>query len=131
MFGMSPELSEALKDRDVAIALKRLYNYRKLRDLDAPLVVIERSSQLLDKSRDALGARFDGISAALFVEFKVIEDAAFKAEQDWEAKCQTCSSWNGGYNNQSEDQWCLRHSCETRTIPRECPDYTPGKADGE
>lgn len=128
---MSPELTEALKDSEVSLALKRLYNYRKLRDLCAPPVIIEKSSVLLDKSKEALGARFAGISAALFVEFKEIEDVAFKAEQDWEIRCQSCVHWNGGFNNQSENEWCLRHSCETRTIPNECPDYTPVKTDGE
>lgn len=128
---MSPELTEALKDREVSLALKRLYNYRKLRDLDAPPVVIEKASVLLDKSRVSLGDRFTNISAVLFVEFKEIEDVAFQAEQDWEAKCQSCVHWNGGFNNQSENQWCIRHSYETRTIPNECPDYMPGKADGE
>ena len=124
---MSPELAEALRDSDVLLALKRLYNYRKLRDLGAPPVIIEKSSLLLDKSKVALGDRFAQISAALFVEFRDIEDAAVKAEQDWETKCQSCSSWDGGYNNQSETGWCLRYSCDTRTIPDKCPDYTPAK----
>jgi hypothetical protein len=128
---MSPELVEALKDSEVSLALKRLYNYQKLRNLSAPPVIIEKSSLLLDKSKEALGARFAGISAALFVEFKEIEDAAFKAEQDWETRCQSCIHWNGGHNNQSEDEWCIRHSYETRTTPDECPDYMPAKADGE
>jgi hypothetical protein len=120
---MSPELSEALKDSDVSLALKRLYNYRKLRDLGAPPVIIEKSSLLLDKSKAALGDRFANISAALFVEFRDIEEAALKAEQDWEITCQSCSHWNGGSNNQDENRWCLRHSYETRTIPNACPDY--------
>lgn len=128
---MSPELTKALTDNDVVDALRRLYNYQKLRVLGAPPVIIEKASLLLDKSKVVLGSRFAGISAALFVEFKEIEDATFKAEQDWEARCQSCSSWNGGFNNQSEDEWCLRHSYETRTAPNECPDYLPAKADGE
>ena len=128
---MSPELTEALKDSDVAIALKRLYNYQKLRNLGAPPIIIEKASMLMDKSKAALGDRYAGISAALFVEFKEVEDAAFKAEHDWETRCQSCSSWNGGLNNSSEEMWCERHSYETRTAPDECPDYVPAKADGD
>ena len=127
---MSPELAEALKDVDVSLALKRLYNYRKLRDLGAPPVIIEKSSVLLDKSKVALGDRFAQISAALFVEFRDIEDAAIKVEQDWEERCQSCSFWTHGYSGKDEDQWCGRHSFDSRTMPDECPDYVLAK-DGE
>lgn len=131
MYGMSPELAEALKDSEVSLALKRLYNYRKLRDLGAPPVIIEKTSLLLDKSKEALGARFAEISAGLFLEFQDIENAAFQAEQDWDARCQTCSSWNGGVNNRSQEMWCIRHSYETKPFPDVCPDYSPAKPDGE
>jgi hypothetical protein len=128
---MSPELTGAVADKDIAIALKRLYNYKKLQELGAPHIIIEEASKLLDKSRADLGVRFDRISAKLFVEFKEMEDQAALAEQTWEERCQSCSSWNGGTNNQSEDMWCLRHSYESKPFPDECPDYQPGKADGD
>lgn len=78
---MSPELMEAMKDNDTAMALKRLYNYRKLRELGAPPVVIERSNQLLEKSKNGLGRRFAEISAQFFIEYKEVEDAALLAEE--------------------------------------------------
>lgn len=73
---MSPELTEALNDNDIFLALKRLYNYKKLRELGAPPIIIERACILLDKSKSDLGPRYSGISAKLFVEFKEVEDAA-------------------------------------------------------
>lgn len=132
---MSPELTEGLKDKEIALALKRLYNYKRLRELLAPPVVIEQACQLLEKSKVALGNRYSEISAKLFVEFQEIEDATFLAEQNWEKRCQSCRFWTHGYNgrdqtNTNQDQWCGRHSFETRTIPDECPDYQP-RADGD
>lgn len=78
---MSPELTEALRDDGFAMALKRLYNYRKLRELGAPLVIIERSNQLLEKSRIELGPRNFAMMADLFVEYKEIEDAALLVDE--------------------------------------------------
>jgi hypothetical protein len=127
---MSPELTEALNDKEVFLALKRLYTYKRLRELGAPPVIVEGAGQQLDRSKKELGARYAGISARLFVEFKEIEDATILAEQNWEAKCQTCVFWTDGYQGRDDKQWCGRHSFETRTIPDACPDFQL-KTDGE
>lgn len=126
---MSPELTAAIKDEQTFLALQRLYNYKKLRELKAPPVIIEHASQLLDKSRVSLGKRYDAVLSSLFDQFKEYEDARVEAEQAWETKCRSCVHWIHGYDGPGEEQWCGRHSYETKMCPDPCPDFQAN--DGE
>jgi DUF438 domain-containing protein len=78
---MSPELEAALADDDARLALKRLFTYQRLRELNAPLAVIEKASSLLEESRRQLGKNFQILMATVYDEYKIVEDKNME-EQD-------------------------------------------------
>jgi hypothetical protein len=78
---MSPELEQALKDDDLSIALKRIYNFKRLRELNAPPVLIEQASVLLDKTKKSLGKQKYEAVRELFDEYRPIHEAQIKTEQ--------------------------------------------------
>jgi DUF438 domain-containing protein len=78
---MSPELEAALADDDARLALKRLFTYQRLRELNAPLSVIEKASSLLEESRRQLGKNFQILMATVYDEYKIVEDKNME-EQD-------------------------------------------------
>jgi hypothetical protein len=75
---MSPELEQALQDETLKIALKRIYNFKRLRELNAPPVLIEQASVLLDKTKKALGTQKYNAVRDLFDEFRPIHEAYLK-----------------------------------------------------
>lgn len=77
---MSPELEAALKEDATRMALKRIYNFKRLRELNAPPVLIEQASELLEKSKKNLGKKYNAIRD-LFDEFRPIHEAQMAAEQ--------------------------------------------------
>lgn len=78
---MSPELEAALADDDIRLALKRLYTYQRLRELNAPLPIIEKASGLLDESKKKLGRSFGVFMPVVYDEYKQIEDANIQSEE--------------------------------------------------
>jgi hypothetical protein len=77
---MSPELESALRDDQTRIALKRIYNFKRLRELNAPPVLVEQAFVLLEKSKKHFGKKYDAIRD-LFDEFRPIHEAQMAAEQ--------------------------------------------------
>lgn len=78
---MSPELEAALADDDARLALKRLHTYQRLRELEAPLPIIEKASSLLDESKRQLGKNFQILAATVYDEYKVVEDKNMEEEK--------------------------------------------------
>lgn len=78
---MSPELTAALADEDSFLALKRLYTYQRLRELNAPLPVIEKASLLLEESKKMIGKGFKQLVNTVYDEYRQIEDANTQSQE--------------------------------------------------
>ena len=79
---MSPELEAMIADEDTALALKRLYTYQRLRELDAPLPVIEHASGLVEESKKKIGSGFRILTSTVYDEYRQLEDARVKSEDE-------------------------------------------------
>lgn len=80
--GMSPELEAMLASEDTALALKRLYTYQRLRELNAPLPVIENASNLIEESKKKIGSGFRILTSTVYDEYRQMEDARVKTEDE-------------------------------------------------
>jgi hypothetical protein len=78
---MSPELEAMLADEDTALALKRLYTYQRLRELNAPLPIIEKASSLLDESKKQLGSGYRILIHTVYEEYRQIEDTNIQSQE--------------------------------------------------
>jgi hypothetical protein len=78
---MSPELTAALADEDTFLALKRLYTYQRLRELNAPLPIIERASLLLEESKRTIGKGYKQLVNTVYDEYRQIEDANIQSQE--------------------------------------------------
>lgn len=75
---MSPELETVLADEDLALAMKRLYTYQRLRELQAPLAVIQNASDLIEESKKKIGSGFRILTSTVYDEYRQIEDLKIK-----------------------------------------------------
>lgn len=114
----------------VARGLHRLYRYRRLLQLIAPLPVLAQSKKLLMDSKKALGARWPEV-VRLYPEYAVEQNKANTIDLRWEARCHGCIFWKGPpWEWQDEDldiqkvQWCERFKLDQTSRPEECPDFS-------
>lgn len=122
---MSPELKQALENDGIYTALKRLHNYKRLRELSAPPMIVQRSLEQLEKSKQELGKEYEVVQS-LYDEFRKIEEAAQKQEKEWEDRCRTCVFFdNEKYQYiENSDRWCRLYLFDDRTFPNQCPSYS-------
>jgi len=122
MFDEFKELMQELNNEEVARALRRMFNYRKLVELHAPANVIDISAKLLTESRLKLGLRFDIIEKTLLPRFTAYENEMSALNQAWEAKCLDCKFWRPEPEDVG-DYYCLKHTFQSMTRPSACLDY--------
>ena len=116
------KLHDALDDFHANLALKRLYNLRRLRELKAPPLVVEKAEELLAKSRVEMGDRFDDLEG-LYSEYATWAEEAQRVEREWQERCESCQHIIAGVDDEDVETWCEKYTAEERTIPEPCPDY--------
>ena len=110
--------------------LTRLYRYRRLLQLAAPLPILSESKRLLREVKEALGTRWPEVER-LYPEYRKTQDKENKADLRWEKRCHSCVYWKGPpweWQDQDLDiqelQWCERFKLMETSRPEECPDYS-------
>ena len=119
---MSLKLQEAIKDRDISLALARMHNNIRLPLAGAPAAIVEKSVELLDKSKKLLGDRFS-IVQELYAEYSIQVDEENCRESAWRSRCSTCVHWKMTVDDDI-DSWCERFTMDSRSYPAPCADYS-------
>jgi len=122
---MYTKLQEAIRDGDISMALRRLHNNIRLKEVGAPPSVVDKSIELLDRSKELLGDRF-AIVEQFYPEYSVHIEAEHRVENAWMARCGSCRHWSDDRPPEAEE-WCDKHSFDSRTYPDPCPDYSDGE----
>ena len=118
------KLNEALGDPEISLGLKRLHNNKTLRDMNAPQIVLDKSDELLGKSRASLGDRF-AVVEAIYPEYRVLAEEQLRIQLEWQERCNTCLHMPDDDCPLDSDTWCGRYRASDRTFPNPCPDYVP------
>ena len=110
--------------------LTRLYRYRRLLSLLAPLPILGDAKRLLKSAKDALGPRWEEVERR-YPEYAKRRDEESEAEFDWEKRCHSCVHWKGPpWEWQDDDldiqeiRWCERFKFDETSRPEECPDFS-------
>lgn len=116
------KLQDVLDDPRASLALRRLHNVVRLQKIGAPALVVGKSQDLLRESICEFGPKFIELEKFLS-EYQVWADDEDLRENEWQARCTGCSSWNDNEQVDS-DKWCEKHSFQSKSYPDECLDYS-------
>jgi hypothetical protein len=110
--------------------LTRLYRYRRLIRLNAPLPILATSKGQLAETKEALGSRWSEVEAR-YPEYEKHQDAENTADLEWEKRCHNCAHWKGPpWEWQDEDldiqevRWCEQFKFDETSRPEECPGFS-------
>jgi len=105
------------------MGLRRLHNSIRLKDVGAPADVVDKSVELLCRSEKKLGDRY-AVVVRFYPEYSVFIDNEHRVENEWMARCGRCRHWTDDHLSDESEEWCEKHSFDSRTYPDPCPDFS-------
>jgi len=94
---------------------------KRLRALEVtPEQVLEKSEELLQRSRIEFGERFKELEE-IYPEYEKWADAEERRQNEWQARCLECRFWST--EMQGSDLWCQKHTFDSKAYPGPCLEY--------
>jgi len=112
-----------MNDDVIAIALRRLNTYVRLKELQSPQTVIDGACVIMEASKKELGSRWAKVEE-LLPAYQEWHAACERLNEEWESKCQECIHSSTSYAYDESDSWCDAYTIQNKTCPAPCPGFS-------